>query len=71
MGIIAFFLIEKLTQNYLGGGHSHSHGGESHSHEEKPKVVEAGKKVKDGKKGKKAEKTEEVSAADREKEIRF
>lgn len=31
LGIIGFFIIEKLTQNYLGGGHSHSHGDKSHS----------------------------------------
>jgi hypothetical protein len=28
-GIMTFFLLEKLTQAYLGGGHSHSH----HTHD--------------------------------------
>jgi zinc transporter ZupT len=31
MGIIIFFLIEKVTKNYLGGGHDHS----SHTHDNK------------------------------------
>jgi solute carrier family 39 (zinc transporter), member 7 len=33
IGIIAFFLMEKLTTTYLGGGHNHDHGSSSQTHE--------------------------------------
>ena len=33
IGIISFFLIEKFTMEYLGGGHSHDHGSSSHVHD--------------------------------------
>ena len=30
VGIVSFFLLEKLTHEYLGGGHDHSHHGHQH-----------------------------------------
>jgi len=35
IGIIAFFLMEKLTHGLLEGGHDHSHGGHQHDHGQK------------------------------------
>lgn len=75
VGIVAFFLIEKLTASCLGGGHSHDHG-HSHSHSEsKPKSKDSYKKGKKNKKQVESDTnnsdTNEKDAKDLEKELRF
>jgi len=68
IGIIAFFLMEKVTTGLLGGGHDHSHG-DHHGQESKKKPQNKSKNAKVG------EKEQGKSAADlakeREKEIRY
>jgi len=43
-GIMTFFLLEKLIQAYLGGGHSHSH--HTHDHHDDSKKTADKKQVK-------------------------
>jgi solute carrier family 39 (zinc transporter), member 7 len=52
-GIISFFLIEKIVNNYLGGG-SHDHHDHSHDHKKDQKTT----KKEGGQIIKKDEKTE-------------
>ncbi len=61
-GIISFFLIEKIVNNYLGGGHDHSH--HDHSHDHKRHTYK-----KDEKKGDKA-KNHEVTEQE-QKDIKY
>jgi solute carrier family 39 (zinc transporter), member 7 len=44
-GIISFFLIEKIVNNYLGGG-SHDHHDHSHSHKKDQKTKKEGEIIK-------------------------
>lgn len=44
IGIVSFFLIEKVVETFVGSSHDHSHAG--HSHSEKPKDTKKSKKVK-------------------------
>jgi solute carrier family 39 (zinc transporter), member 7 len=43
-GIISFFLIEKIVNNYLGGG-SHDHHDHSHSHKKDQKTKKEGGQI--------------------------
>jgi len=46
VGIISFFLLEKVTQSLLGGGHNHSHGDHHHGQENKKNPQNRSKKAK-------------------------
>ena len=55
-GIISFFLIEKIVNNYLGGGsHDHSHHDHSHDHKAQKKDQKAKKEDDKIKKDEKSE----------------
>jgi zinc transporter ZupT len=56
-GIISFFLIEKIVNNYLGGG-SHDHSHHDHSHDHKHSQKKDQKTKKEGEIIKKDEKTQ-------------
>jgi len=52
VGIVAFFLLEKLTHQYLGGheGHNHSHGDHSNTSKVNEKSKNPNKKSDNNKK---------------------
>lgn len=62
VGIMAFFLIEKITHTYFSGEGGHDHAG--HTHETSPSK-------KGGDKGKKNKITPEKSAEEKETELRY
>jgi hypothetical protein len=69
MGIIAFFLVEKLTHKYLAHDHDHGSGHQHKTHQEADKGSKDGKKVGKATTSKNGEKTKNgvVAEADKDK----